>query len=345
MPPLLSITKGDGGKPVVLLLHGTGGSHLDMTDPANAPAGPWNYDYTAPFPPDQDEGWSGYPGFGVWKFQLDSLKDVRSWQQVLEEHKFSTVAYDQTNASGRIDTAEVDELVAVVQAISGQFGESDLVIIAHSRGGLLARKFLKDHAAEAPRFRKLITLHSPHQGDQLATIATTLDAALMTIRSALPSGGQQVFDDATGWLVQIVGVQAFQDFAEGSQFLTDLAQGETALPGVEYFTFGGTSVRFTRVLSWIYTFGSALPQWHWPPFHHTITLVEVPIVSPVANSVPPISDEITEGKGDLLTAQDKTTLPFAVHRANPINHAEALWDPGLQTQVLGILGDAGGFWS
>ena len=71
----------------------------------------------------------------------------------------------------------------------------------------------------------------------------------------------------------------------------------------------------------------------------------MPIVSPVANSVPPFADEITEGKGDILTAQDKTTLPFAVHRTNPINHAEALWDPGLQSQVLAILGDAGGFWS
>jgi pimeloyl-ACP methyl ester carboxylesterase len=281
----------------------------------------------------------------VWKFTLDSLKDVRSWQQVLSEHAFPTAVYDQSNASAPIDPAEVDELVSVVREITAELGESDLVIIAHSRGGLLARKFLKDHAAEAPRFRRLITLHSPHQGDRLATLATGLDAGLMSIRSALPQGGQQVFDDATGWLTQLVGTTAFQDFAEASQFLTDLAQGETALPGVEYFTFGGTSVRFTRVLSWVYTLGSAFPQWHWPPFHHTITLIEVPIVSPVANSVPPFTDEITEGKGDILTAQDKTTLPFAVHRTNPINHAEALWDPGLQSQVLAILGDAGGFWS
>ena len=235
-PPSLVITKGDTRKPVVLLLHGTSGDHRDMTDPAHAPAGTWNYDYTAPFPPDQDEGWNTYPGIGVWKFTLDSLKDVRSWQQVLSEHAFPTAVYDQSNASAPIDQAEVDELVSVVREIRAELGESDLVIIAHSRGGLLARKFLKDHADEAPRFRKLITLHSPHQGDRLATLATGLDAGLMSIRSALPQGGQQVFDDATGWLTQLVGTSAFQDYAEASQFLTDLAQGETALPGVEYFT-------------------------------------------------------------------------------------------------------------
>jgi hypothetical protein len=52
-----------------------------------------------------------------------------------------------------------------------------------------------------------------------------------------------------------------------------------------------------------------------------------------------VIEELSEGRGDLLTADSRTRLPFAVaHQTNPINHAEALWDPILQAQVLRILG-------
>jgi len=36
--------------------------------------------------------------------------------------------------------------------------------------------------------------------------------------------------------------------------------------------------------------------------HHVI---EVPVISPVANSVPPVVDEIANGKGDILTADKR----------------------------------------
>ena len=59
---------------------------------------------------------------------------------------------------------------------------------------------------------------------------------------------------------------------------------------------------------------------------------------PVANTLPPTIDELTEGRGDLLTADLRDRLPFAMHQTNPINHAEALWHPTIQAQVLNILG-------
>ena len=124
----------------------------------------------------------------------------------------------------------------------------------------------------------------------------------------------------------------------GDMSATDLAANEGPLKGMEYFTFGGVSVRLTRVRQWVYTLDSSLPQWRWPPYDHARIETEVPVVSPLADSLPNVIEELTEGLGDLLTADSRTRLSFATHRTNPINHAEALWDPILQAQVLKILG-------
>jgi hypothetical protein len=313
-----------------------------MTNPA---ATPFNHDYAAPFPPDRDEGWHTYPGIGVWSFELDPPKDVTGWRDFLSARGYGTVTYTQVDPSGLL-AQPVDELAEVVGDVMQWARGASLVLLGHSRGGLLVRKFLKDHqGALTSRIVKVITLHSPHQGSRLANVGSDLNTEIEKLKAALGSGGQQVVQDALGWLISIVNKPAWGELAEGSNFLQDLEQGETALTGVEYYTFGGTSVLFSRVLAWVYTLDSLVPQWRWPPFHHTITMVEVPVVSPVANSLPDLTPEITEGQGDILVADDNSDLPFAVHRANSLNHAEALWDRGLQLQVLALLDGEKGIWT
>ncbi|HWO00896.1 MAG TPA: MIR domain-containing protein, partial [Blastocatellia bacterium] len=79
------------------------------------------------------------------------------------------------------------------------------------------------------------------------------------------------------------------------------------------------------------------------PFHHIIFESESWAFSPLISSMSPVMiggvtiPEVSQGLGDVLTADERARLPFAIHRTNPINHAEALWDPGLQQQVLGVL--------
>jgi pimeloyl-ACP methyl ester carboxylesterase len=341
---VIEYTDGEAGKPLVLLLHGAGGTISDMTSIDDTPYP--HYDYSAPFPPDRDEGWALYPGVGVWSFTLDGKKDpLVSWRQILQDNGFPTATYGQVDSTGRIEHAEA-ELEVVVNTLSQPpisvtgLPAKELVILCHSRGGLLTRKFLKDHADLVPNLSKVITIDSPHQGSELANLARSLGDAI----AAFPNPIRSLIEQALGDFATLVEKPAWQELSIGSAFLQELQKGEAALPGVQYFTFGGISVKVTRVLSWVYTLGSAIPQWHWPPFHHVITMVEVPLVSPVCNSLPPFCDEITNGKGDILTADARCRLPFAVHRTNAINHAECLFDAGLQAQVLAILGDQTGFW-
>lgn len=336
------VTDGDVEKPIILLLHGTGDTRGAWESPEDAPGR--NYDYTAPFRPARDVGWDWYPGIGVWSFELDPFKDVRSWVELLSMYQFRTARYTQVDRTGLLDRP-AQELGVVMDTLRNEFKKDRIVVLTQSRGGLLARKFIKDNFNDANRvaaITKVITLHAPHDGSRLANAAASVNSAIQTLRSALPA---DVVDAALGWLEDIVQLPAYQEMTMGGAFLTDLASGEAALPNAEYHTFGGTSVLLTRVKCWVYTLSSSLPQWHIPPFHHTITHVEVPVVSPVLDSLPNLTEEITEGAGDILTAESRAHLPWSTRRSNPINHAETYWDPNLQSQVLAILGESVTVWS
>lgn len=336
----IEVTDGDTNKPVVVLLHGTGGTILDMTDPANGPDN--NYNHSGSFPGDVTIGWRAYPGVGVWSCcDLDPKMEVTSWREILVQYKYRTAVYSQEDRSGPL-ARPVRELAVVMEHLYAHFPKARFVLLAQSRGGLLVRKFLKDNPElAASRVVKVITLHSPHEGSALASIASALHDAIDTLENTFGA----IVTDALGWLLDIVDSPAYQEMQVGGPFLSDLADGEQPLPGVEYYTFGGISVRLTRIRSWVYTLDSAVPQWHWPPFEHRRTMIEVPVISPVADSVPNLVPELSDGAGDLLTADERTRLPFAVHQTNRINHAETLWDETLQLQVLRILGEDVSFWN
>jgi len=256
-----------------------------------------------------------------------------SWREILTRYKFRTAVYDQVDPTGFL-AAPVRELAVVASALAKNYPNGEFVLLAHSRGGLLTRKYLKDNSPPPVRISNVITLHSPHTGSSIASIADFLREQIETLQSIIGDLALVVL----GWLYDMANSDAYQEMAVGSAFLTDLADGEVSQPGISYYTFGGTSVLLTRIRSWVYTLGSAVPQWHLPPFLHERTMIEVPAISPIANSLPNVIEELSDRQGDLLTANRRSRLPYAVHQSNPINHAEALWDPTLQAQVLRILG-------
>jgi hypothetical protein len=327
----VDVTEGEPKRPIVLLLHGAMGSMADMIAPADGPDN--NYDHLAPLRGEVAIGPRAYPGIGVYSCcELDPKKPVRSWRDVLSQHGFWTATYSQLDPGGFLDRP-TRELVEVVRALDATY-DRPLVVLAHSRGGLLTRNFLKSFPNDAGTVQFVITLHSPHTGSSIANIAETVRDAIEELRSAV---GDVVLEPL-GWLRDMADADAWRELSVGSAFLSALADGEQRLPWIEYFTFGGVSVRLTRIRSWVYTLESALPKWRIPPYDHARAEVEVPGASPVADSLPNLVEELTEGRGDLLTADSRTRLPWATHRTNALNHAEALWDPALQAQVLRILG-------
>ncbi|MEK6537335.1 MAG: hypothetical protein AABZ63_07605 [Actinomycetota bacterium] len=344
-----TLSDGTGGKPIVVLLHGLAGDSTDWT----APEG-WrlHYNTSAPLPPDTVIGTFNYPAlgyFGVPPMTDPLLPSITNFDQFLNANGFQTVVYSQIDPRGTLARPAL-ELATVMRALHSLPGltERRFVLLCHSRGGLLARKFLKDNKDDPSavgRITKVITMHSPHHGSRwgnevtapgqpTVTMAAAFDAAL----NAIVPGTGPVVTRLLGPLIAYTTTPAYLEMRVDGPFITDLAAGETPLPGVEYHTFGGTSVLFSRLIDRVYTVSSAIlvPG----GFTHVVTSVQNPLISPVFTAYPPVngSAETTPGLGDFLVSDASSRLPFEnSHHTNPVNHAEVMWDPTVHQQVLDIL--------
>lgn len=351
----------DTSLPIVMLLHGICGNIMHMSDPAKSPG--YNHDRTAPIPSLRDHGWRDRPGIGIRSHELDPLKPVTSWQTALNNAGFRTINYSQANPrdSLGLPIAQLSQLLGDVMNHPKHQGRP-FVLLSHSRGGLLARTIVAQPAAERKfditRIQQLITLHSPHKGSNVADIATSLATLAEYGKRATTFPYTQLSIPFTDITIDIaasfesfyneVNAPGYQELKVGSDLLKDLETREP-VPGVQYATFGGNSTVLSRHRFWEYTLGSKAnrspltkPSFYWQTEPRELgEYTPENIVRLIANISTPISlplpSELRNGDGDLLVANASASLPWAPHRTNPLNHAEALWDPNLQQQVISLL--------
>jgi predicted esterase len=331
--------------PLIILLHGTSGDANDMADPAVHPGE--NYERIAPGSI-VDHGWHPYPNAGFWALGADRLTSVTGWAPFLAAAGFPTINYSQTKPRELL-VEPLRELRAVLDAIDLDDAflpvrDRRIALLGHSRGGILARLILVELAASGAlilgRIDTCITLHSPNQGSTLANTTLALASIAESWRVTgvplvppeLNGAALLALDGLIDLIVAEAGAPAYADFVVGSPTLLTLSLAEP-VPGVRYFTFGGTRPVLRNLAGWAFTPESAVPLPHLPPFHWSAAYVPL-LPLPPPGSLP--FPELLEG-GDLLTHSLLTRLPFAIHRDNPINHAEALWDDALQAQVAEIL--------
>ena len=128
------------------------------------------------------------------------------------------------------------DLRATVREIAQRHPGSDVDLIAHSMGGLVARRFLADHAGEPglPRIEHLVTFATPHEGSSLARLPQALESKTLT--------GGLLLDGVSAWAAHGGPVpdphsSAVQQLAPGSGFLSDLAR-EGAAYGTRTLALG-----------------------------------------------------------------------------------------------------------
>lgn len=356
----------DVSLPLVILLHGFGATSTDMTAPLTARSGV-AFDRTAMFPLYRDEGFHFTPpGLPVAGFFSDPpLTAVSSWRGALNAAGFSTVSYTQSSAAGPMapNIAQLN-LLAGALSTNPMFSGLRFAIVAHSRGGLIARAFLAG-AAGTPalsgfmaRMTALVTLHSPHLGTSIATSAVVIDGLAARLTALFAAAG--IAPPAVlAMLRALTGNPALGEMTPGSPFLVSTAASEP-VPGVTYHTFGGTSPAAVRLWANVYTPDSTIPLpvpfplFHWgstpivvgapldiESFAPIAVLAPMPIVTDIVATLATmaaLTPELAPGAGDVLVSNASAHLPFSATRtANPLNHAEALWDPILQAQVIAIL--------
>jgi hypothetical protein len=381
--PTLNVTLTDGtvvtvdgpfnsSLPLVILLHGMGGSSLDMTAPASAYPG-LSFNRRVSFPFYKDEGIRPFPPVvPAARFYLDPpAGPLTSWNDALKAAGFTTVSYSQTGGLIAADVTQLTGLVTQLLMTAGaglpSFTGFRVAFVGHSRGGLVARSFLTGAGANPalagflPRVTALITLHSPNTGSGVAGAAAAVAALLGRLGTAFAGAGLPVGAAITTFLSGVVTNPLRAELVPGSGTLTAIAAAEP-VGGVAYHTFGVTSTDFARIWADVYTPDSTIPffipfvpvpLFHWgsAPLIVGVPLNILSFLPALALPAPFITEIITvltllaattpdiaPGQGDLLVSDARSRLPFSTsHTTNFLNHLEALSDPTLQAQVVAIL--------
>jgi hypothetical protein len=358
----------DSSVPLVVLLHGLGGTSTDMTAPLTSRAG-LAFNRTATFPSYRDEGFQvAPPAVPVARFFADPpLSAVTSWRDALNAAGFPTASYTQNGGTIGVSATQLATFATGPLSTDSRLSGARIAFVGHSRGGVIARFFLVGAstnpalAAFLARVTALITLHSPHGGSGLASAAVAIDGLAARIQALIASAGLPPLGILT-MLRIMTGDPNLPELAPGSAVLATIAAGEP-VPGIAYHTFGGTSTTALRVWGDVYTPDSTfplfvpfvpIPIFHWgstpvpigapldvASFVPTALLAPTPFVTElltVLGALAGTTPELANGFGDVLVTNASAHLPFSATRtANPLDHAEALWDPTLQSQVIAIL--------
>jgi hypothetical protein len=203
------------------------------------------------------------------------------------------------------------------------------------------RLFLQSNRGDVnllSRIAGIVTVHTPHQGSQVADFAAQVHKAVQEARPIGP------FAPLLQLLLDQVDAQvtnpAIGEMSPTGPFLTNLRASEaTPLPvPIPIHTFGGTNPRLLNAWPCFFDALSAVPQWNWPPFHWTTVQLPESVVHVLDGTPASLICPEERAGGDVLVTDTRSHLPVeASHHTNAVHHAAALWDPTIQTQVRDIL--------
>ncbi len=273
------------GKPLVVFIHGMGMDVRVWSSPADARV------------------LGGKYSLSILLRKGDG--DMRSLFIELADHGFPVLAWSQLRPVGPI-MAAVAEMQSLLAAYKQHTGNG-VVLIGHSRGGLIARKYLQQ---DSSLIRGLFTLAAPHQGTTLAGWAAVLAPAASVASQALERYKNNSTKSAFHRILLFFTSTGLRELLPESPFYAGLK--DLRYKSILYVSAGGTDPDLFRV-------------------------GDFPL-SEVARHVLPgksLPQELKKGYGDGMVSAASAVLPFADdHRNFPVNHVEILFDKRVRELII-----------
>ncbi|MDA8431825.1 MAG: hypothetical protein M0Z60_02555 [Nitrospiraceae bacterium] len=208
---------------------------------------------------------------------------------------FSVLTWSQSRPAGPIAIA-VAELRGIMSEYS-RFGRNGILLVCHSRGGLVARKYLEE--CELPKL--VVTIATPHQGSSMAKWAAFISPLASALRQALDNIGKKDADTALRRILGFLGSEGLRELLPGSAFYEGLNDTKKA---ARYISIGGTDPDLLKSAA------VAIPE----------LLMKV-----IPERIFP--EEMRAGEGDGLVTAASSVLPYGdEHRDYQLNHASLLFD-------------------
>jgi len=241
----------------------------------------------------------------------------------LRKEGYTLIAWSQMRPAAPVDVV-VNELRDILN-LSERFTPSGFILIGHSRGGLIGRRYL--HLHKDRRVKALITISTPHSGTKMATFVKYISPIASFVRPLVsgPDRGRvlNILKRMSDFLTSRAVIELLPD----SYFIRSL--DDSRMDGVKYLSIGGKSpsllcikriievydgnrkrVRMERIISFPDAIERFVPQRLLP-------------------------EEIRRGEGDGLVSIESSRIPWTSEHYNfNLNHAEILFSTKVRRRLF-----------
>lgn len=233
----------DKGATTVLLIHGLTSSARTWTNPMSA-SNMAKVDYNPKAKMKTDAGLDivtspKAPRNINWYDTLGRSFHVATWSQ--------TPCMDADSPSAACENSDTFDAAyrSAPWALRKVLDETTgpIAIVAHSRGGLIGRRLLKEFGDAGGRIKWFVTLHTPHKGSGLSARAAAMNDVSAAMIKALPKEVAAIINDARDGVIAMAGNTGGEELGlTGSKSIFPaLTRGEKPIPTIRYMSFGGTS--------------------------------------------------------------------------------------------------------
>jgi len=324
--------EGDSKKPVIILIHGMGMDRWIWEDPSRSRilggSLPVSILVTRE-PSKKDYGYSDthprapFPGITTGP-PPRSLKTIF---HDLRAEDYPVITWSQKRPVGPLEAA-ASELSGIVP-VAKKLSLNGIILIGHSRGGLIARRYLTENDG---MIKGLITISTPHSGSSIARLAEYISPIISAISPFLKTNASSSrLGTASKRVMDFLSSPGVRELLPDSGLFKDIP--DQKLKGVFCMTVGGTSPSLVRVYRWKWETlrEDSLIRWILAPEK----IFSLPDILERIMPEALIPREIRPGFGDgLVTAESSKISWCDNHYTFPCNHAEILFNRRVRKTVL-----------
>ena len=226
-----------------------------------------------------------------------------------KQRDYSLITWSQQRPAGPIASV-VKELHEIMKA-ANELSQAGIILVGHSRGGLIARKYLS--ATNDTSVKCLLTISTPHKGSSIAGISRYVAPVVSLIDPFIPTGNRGSRSFAIKRTMEFLKSRALKELLPESPFFQSLEDGPLAW--VYYVSAGGTNPTLFKISD--YSFPDMLEKVIPTQFY---------------------PEELKQGRGDGLVSAESSKLPWSnEHHVFPFNHAEILFDEGVRKRMVRVI--------
>ncbi|KAF0144929.1 MAG: hypothetical protein FD156_1500 [Nitrospirae bacterium] len=331
----ITIHKGQQDKPAIVFIHGLGMNKNIWVNPDEAKMLGGNFPIRyllakKPEPVDYSAA-AGKPKIRHSRFSFgEAENDLKTSFADLKSLGYTVIAWSQRRPAGPIAIAAAE--LKKVAELSKEFSKAGIILIGHSRGGLIARRYLENRDRSVTG---LITLASPHNGSSMAKLAGYISPLASIISPLIHEEDRKKIAYVIKRVLDFIKSKALLELLPDSEFFRSLKDYDHKT--IQGLSFGGTNPNLFTLYRWKLKEipGRGAHKWLLEPE----TLFSIPDILEKIIPGRIYPEELKKGLGDgLVSAKSSILLHCKEHHDFDLNHATILFDEGVRKKIIKAVG-------